>query len=225
MSRSDLRRHPRRRGPSGSEGEAAGRLTSCDGGFGITPSLAPLPICSGGAAEGGAKTGAGALLIGGSCGAERLEPFRPARIISGGQTGVDRGALEAAIAFGIEHGGWCPRGRLSEDGSVPSRYNLRETDSCDYALRTERNIIDSDATLILYEGQLRGGTLLTKRIAARLKKPWVAVPLAPQFDPEAVRRWLRETRPQVLNVAGPRASSHEGIEERARCALLSVLAD
>lgn len=158
-------------------------------------------------------------------GAEPLGPFRPARIVSGGQTGVDRGALEAAIAFGIEHGGWCPRGRLSEDGSIPSRYILREMDSSDYALRTEQNIIDSDATLILYEGPMRGGTLLTKRIAARLKKPYLAVPLAPRFDPEPVRRWLHEVRPRVLNVAGPRASSHEGIEERARCAMLSVLAD
>lgn len=164
-------------------------------------------------------------MIGGNCGAERLEPFRPSRIVSGGQTGVDRGALEAAIAFGIEHGGWCPRGRLSEDGSIPSRYHLCEMDSSDYALRTEQNIIDSDATLILYEGPLRGGTLLTKRIAARLQKPWLAVPLSPAFDFEAVRRWICTIRPRVLNVAGPRASSHEGIEERARDAMLRVLGD
>lgn len=164
-------------------------------------------------------------MIGGSFGAEPIDLFRPSCIVSGGQTGVDRGALEAAIAFGIEHGGWCPRGRLSEDGSIPSRYSLREMESSEYALRTEQNIIDSDATLILHEGPLRGGTLLTKRIAIRLKKPWLAVRIAPVFDPGPVRQWLGEVRPEVLNVAGPRASSHQGIEDRARDAILRVLAD
>lgn len=164
-------------------------------------------------------------MTGGNPMAEPVERFRPSRIVSGGQTGVDRGALEAAIALGLEHGGWCPRGRLSEDGCIPSRYTLREMDSSDYALRTEQNIIDSDATLILHEGPLRGGTLLTKRIAVRMKKPWLAVRIALRFDPTPVRHWLCEVRPEVLNVAGPRASSHEGIEERARLAMLRVLAD
>lgn len=164
-------------------------------------------------------------MSGGTFGTEPVDLFRPSRIISGGQTGVDRGALEAAIAFGIEHGGWCPRGRLSEDGSIPSRYTLREMESTEYAVRTEQNIIDSDATLILHDGPLRGGTLLTKRLAMRLKKPLLAVPIAPEFDPAPVRRWLCEVRPEILNVAGPRGSSHRGIEDRARCAMLRVLAD
>ena len=69
--------------------------------------------------------------------------FIPTAIVSGGQTGVDRAALDVAIAIGIEHGGWCPAGRLAEDGSVPSRYELRETDSAEYPVRTELNVIDS----------------------------------------------------------------------------------
>ena len=101
--------------------------------------------------------------------------FIPDCIVSGGQTGVDRAALDVAMAMGIGHGGWCPAGRLSEDGTVPSRYELRETDSSDYPARTEQNVIDSDATLILYEGRLKGGTLLTRRICRRLKRPHLVV--------------------------------------------------
>ena len=78
--------------------------------------------------------------------------FRPGRIISGGQTGVDRGALEAAIALGIPHGGWCPLGRSAEDGVIPARYQLQETDSPQYAVRTEWNVRDADGTLILSWG-------------------------------------------------------------------------
>ncbi len=103
------------------------------------------------------------------------EAFVPTTIVSGGQTGVDRAALDVAIAIGIAHGGWCPAGRLSEDGSIPSRYELRETDSHEYPVRTEQNVIDSDATLILYEGRLKGGTLLTQRICRRLGKPQLSV--------------------------------------------------
>lgn len=151
------------------------------------------------------------------------ELFRPQRIVSGGQTGVDRGALDAAIAFGLGHGGWCPRGRLAEDGSVPSCYELQEMDSCEYAARTEQNIVDSDATLILHEGQLRGGTLLTKRIAARLGKPVLTVRIDHESAPETIRHWLSEVRPEILNVAGPRGSSNPGIAERARDTMLRAL--
>jgi predicted Rossmann-fold nucleotide-binding protein len=72
------------------------------------------------------------------------------RLVSGGQTGVDRAALDVAIACGIPHGGWCPRGRISEAGPIPAHYQLTETDSFKYWVRTERNVIDSDATLILF---------------------------------------------------------------------------
>ena len=101
--------------------------------------------------------------------------FLPSCIVSGGQTGVDRAALDVAIAIGIGHGGWCPAGRLSEDGTIPSRYDLQETDSPEYPVRTEKNVIDSDATLLLYEGRLKGGTLLTRRICVRHGKPDLVV--------------------------------------------------
>jgi hypothetical protein len=153
-----------------------------------------------------------------------VESFLPRRIVSGGQTGVDRAGLEAAIAHQIEHGGWCPKGRLAEDGSIPSRYDLSEMDSAEYPPRTEQNVIDSDATLILYERKLKGGTLLTQRYAKRWKRPHRCVRL--EDGPiEDVRRWLDEVRPAVLNIAGPRESTSPGIEQRALRFLLDVFAN
>ncbi len=150
-------------------------------------------------------------------------PFRPARIVSGGQTGVDRGALEAAIALGIPHGGWCPQGRLAEDGRVPDRYRLVQTDSPQYAERTERNVLDSEATLILCRGQTRGGTELTRQLAERHGRPCLVVDLGAGGEVEAIRRWLDEVRPGVLNVAGPRESQSTGIEAEARRVLEQAL--
>lgn len=150
--------------------------------------------------------------------------FVPSCIVSGGQTGVDRAALDVAIAIGTGHGGWCPAGRLSEDGSVPSRYDLRETDSSDYPVRTEQNVIDSDATLILYEGRLKGGTLLTRRICSRLDKPHLAVRIDRQ-DPVVAREWLAGQRPETLNVAGPRESTCPGIFHRSMDFLLRIFAE
>jgi hypothetical protein len=149
--------------------------------------------------------------------------FLPQTIVSGGQTGVDRAALDAAIAIGLGHGGWCPRGRLSEDGSIPSRYELRETESPDYPVRTEQNVIDSDATLILYEGRLKGGTLLTTRICRRQGKPVLSVRIDVKHVP-TVRLWLAERQPAVLNVAGPRESTAPGIFDRSMQFLLRVFA-
>lgn len=148
--------------------------------------------------------------------------FRPAKIISGGQTGVDRGALDAAMALGIPHGGWCPRGRRAEDGRVPAIYALAETDSPEYAARTERNVLDADATLILCRGRPSGGTKLTLRLAQRHRKPRLVVDLhAPA--PAKVGRWLAQRRPATLNVAGPRESQAPGINEQARSFLLELL--
>ena len=144
------------------------------------------------------------------------------RIISGGQTGVDRGALDAAIALGVEHGGWCPKGRLAEDGRIPARYNLRETDSCDYPQRTERNVADSDGTLILYRQPLQGGTELTRRLAHRHRKPCLLVDLAVEFDARRVRAWIRRHQIQVLNVAGPRESSAPGIARETERVLAAL---
>ncbi len=94
-------------------------------------------------------------------GVARLATLPIAKIISGGQTGVDRAALDVAIELELPCGGWCPRGRLAEDGTVPDRYPLQETRSAEYAERTERNVIDSDGTLIIATRPLTGGTALT----------------------------------------------------------------
>src|SRR5258706_8881055 len=89
------------------------------------------------------------------------------KIISGGQTGVDRGALLAAIELGIPHGGYCPRGRLAEDGVIDGRFELTELESPQYHIRTERNVIESDGTIIIHRGPLFGGTALTEKFACR----------------------------------------------------------
>jgi hypothetical protein len=143
------------------------------------------------------------------------QPYRPAKIISGGQTGVDRGALDAAIELGIPHGGWCPRGRLAEDGTIPSRYELTETDSPEYYVRTEQNVLQSDATLILYRGQLKGGTELTRQLAERYRKPCLVVDLDHPPDVDEIRRWMIASQAHTLNVAGPRESQSPGISARS----------
>lgn len=137
------------------------------------------------------------------------------RIVSGGQTGVDRAALDVAIAIGMEHGGWCPRGRRAEDGPIAATYNLQETDSVDYAVRTEKNVQDSDGTLILYRERLVRGTLLTYQIAKRLEKPMLRIRIDRPVSIDRIVRWLADNSIQVLNVAGPRASSCAGIEQQA----------
>lgn len=145
------------------------------------------------------------------------------RIVSGGQTGVDRGALEAAISLKIEHGGWCPKGRLAEDGVIPRRYRLRQTKSAEYPVRTERNVLESDGTLILYRGRVTGGTALTRRLAQKHGKACLVVDLSKAPDPDAVRRWLQTAAIRVLNVAGPRESSAAGIGQEACEFLRQVL--
>ena len=99
------------------------------------------------------------------------------KIVSGGQTGVDRTALDVAIQLGLEHGGWCPRGRMAEDGRIPECYQLTECAEPDYRLRTEQNVIDSDGTLILFHEPLTGGTRLTRRFARKHIKPYLPLPL------------------------------------------------
>lgn len=149
--------------------------------------------------------------------------FRPSRIVSGGQTGVDRGALDAAMALGIPHGGWCPKGRLAEDGTIPLLYELAETDTPAYAARTERNVLDSDATLILCRGRPSGGTDLTLRLARRHARPCTLVDL----DEPAlagVRRWLATVQPATLNIAGPRESQAPGIASQAAEFLVRLFA-
>ncbi len=144
------------------------------------------------------------------------------RIVSGGQTGVDRGALDAAISLGLEHGGWCPRGRIAEDGPIPTRYQLVETRTSQYRERTEKNVLDSDGSLILFRAVLRGGTELTRRLAIQYRKPHLLVDLAQPLDESVIRQWLIVEGIQVLNVAGPRESSAVGIASDTRRLVRSV---
>jgi len=138
----------------------------------------------------------------------------PKRIVSGGQTGVDRAALDAALEAGLSCGGLAPKGRRAEDGIIPERYPLEECDSADYAVRTELNVVRSDATLILNRGRLSSGTWLTKEYCVRHKKPFIVVQIDQLSTGAAaaeVNRFLAEARPNVLNIAGPRESKSPGI--------------
>jgi len=146
------------------------------------------------------------------------------RVVSGGQTGVDRAALDVALAVGLPVGGWCPRGRVAEDGRIPETYPLRETATADHAERTALNVRDSDATLILHQGPLTGGTAYTADVAAQLGRPLLAVDLRDEPDAGAVQAWLRAHAVQALNVAGPRESTAPGIYEAAFTFLAEVLA-
>jgi len=126
------------------------------------------------------------------------------RIVSGGQSGADRAALDWAIARGIAHGGWCPRGRRAEDGRIHARYALKETPSHQYDQRTRWNVRDSDGTVIISRAaQLSGGSAFTSHCAAHFGKPWLHV--HPDGN-ESVRDFLARYRIRTLNVAGPRAS-------------------
>jgi len=137
------------------------------------------------------------------------------RIVSGGQTGVDRAALEAALAAGLDCGGWCPRGRKAEDGAIGSRYPLQETPSDAYEQRTRWNVRDSDGTLVLTDGEPVGGTALTVEVARAWGRPLLIVDFNARPAPAAVHDWLRDNRIRVLNVAGPRESQSPGIQRRA----------
>ncbi|NQV27901.1 MAG: molybdenum cofactor carrier [Rhodopirellula sp.] len=137
------------------------------------------------------------------------------RLISGGQTGVDRAALDVALEFGIPCGGWCPRGRRAEDGRIPARFPLKECSSRNYAVRTRLNVEESDGTLILSRGKLTGGTALTESLARQLGKPWLVIDLVAEFDAQPVEEWIAENRIRILNVAGPRESQQIGIFNQA----------
>ncbi|MFQ5659673.1 MAG: putative molybdenum carrier protein [Gammaproteobacteria bacterium] len=137
------------------------------------------------------------------------------KIISGGQTGVDRAALDVAINNHIPHGGWCPRGRIAEDGVINNRYALRETHSGDYSCRTKWNVRDADATLILNSGSMQGGTALTAAVANKYNKPCLVVDVDKEIDISAVSGWIKQYSITTLNIAGPRESKCPGIYDRA----------
>lgn len=146
---------------------------------------------------------------------------RPAirKIVSGGQSGADQAALDGAIVKGFPYGGWLPKGRKTENGPLPQRYKMSEMETGDYRKRTEKNVIDSDGTLIISHGELTGGSLLTRVFADKHKRPCLHVDC---LDGSAesrlvkVSEWLRVNRVGVLNVAGPRQSGDPGIYKAVR---------
>lgn len=135
------------------------------------------------------------------------------KIISGGQTGVDRAALEWALGHGIPHGGWCPRGRKAEDGVIPLKFQLKETGGQDYSLRTRRNVRDSGGTVIFSKsGSLGGGSKETADHARKIGKPLLRLVSSLGAGRAATQlgAFLKEHGIRVLNVAGPRASEEPG---------------
>ena len=139
---------------------------------------------------------------------------------------VDRAALDAAIELGLDYGGSIPRGRKAEDGPVDGKYGkLTELGAAGYRARTQRNVTDSDATLIIAKGRIQGGTALTARLASARAKPRLIVDLKEKDEARALSEataWLDLVRPRTLNIAGPRESEAPGIYEAAR-ALLRLL--
>lgn len=147
-------------------------------------------------------------------------------VVSGGQTGADRAALDTAIACGIEHGGWCPAGRWAEDGPIAPRYRLRETPLADPAQRTRWNVRDSDATVVFAPpGELGRGTQLTIDHARALRRPLLVLPAADSVELAARRLldFVRSSRARVLNVAGPRSSEDPAIGARVEAVLSQCL--
>lgn len=137
------------------------------------------------------------------------------KIISGGQTGVDRAALDVALELGLPCGGWCPKGRKAEDGPIDPEYPLKETSSPNYPLRTEKNIREADGTLILTKGPINGGTALTLHLAIEYQKPHLIIDLTNNINPLIVRKWGEKNEIKTLNVAGPRESKSPGIHDQA----------
>ena len=135
--------------------------------------------------------------------------MRLKKIVSGGQTGVDRGALDAALALGFPCGGRCPPGRLAEDGRIPELYPLVEMPSGGYRERTIQNVVESDGTLVIYFGRLHGGTEQTILHCIRLQKPYKLVDgdeISPERAAELGTKFVEGHNVSVLNVAGPRQS-------------------
>ena len=131
------------------------------------------------------------------------------KIISGGQTGADQGALDAAIKLGIPYGGWIPKGRKTQEGPLPEKYQLIEMPTADYAKRTMKNVVESDGTLILSHGDLTGGSKFTEEHAKTMERPCLVIDFNQTNMFQAAMKaadWIRKSGIRILNVAGPRAS-------------------
>lgn len=160
------------------------------------------------------------------------------KIVSGGQTGADRGGLDAATEAGVRHGGWCPKGRKAEDGVIPAKYRLTEMESASYVARTEANVVDSDCTVVFTYGKPTGGSKKTAKFAAKHSRPclWVNLDtMSDQWAAEAILDWITPNLPllkrgkltpppnPVVNIAGSRESKAPGIQQRVKAILLMVL--
>lgn len=146
------------------------------------------------------------------------------QIVSGGQTGVDRAALDFGLDNKIAVGGWCPKGRCAEDGPIDARYPLRETEQAEVTFRTEFNARDSDGSLVLVENHLMRGTGYTREMAIKHEKPYWIQPVDAPFDKEGFARWLIANNIRVLNIGGPRESDQPGsVYDIARALLAKII--
>ena len=157
---------------------------------------------------------------------EKGQILKISKIISGGQTGVDRAALYAAISLGLEHGGFCPQGRIAEDGIIPVEYKMDEMDTEEYSTRTMKNVQCSDGTLILYQSKITGGTALTEEFCYLEKKALLAIIILDEFTGIRVNfnTWLETDIITILNIAGPRESEGQ-IYKKAKDLLIRLLKD
>ena len=144
------------------------------------------------------------------------------KIVSGGQSGVDRSALDFSIKHKIPHGGWCPRNRWAEDGQIPNIYNLTETTESLPENRTQMNVKDSDATLIIYDNFMDEGTLKTNEFCLQYNKQYLEIDIAQTTDRFLFREWIRSKEIKILNIAGSRESNSPGIYDKTS-ALLDYL--
>ena len=147
------------------------------------------------------------------------------KIVSGGQTGVDRAALDVALRHAFPCGGWCPKGRLAEDGPLSPSYPLRETATAVYAERTKLNVRDSDGTLVLSPTPPSGGTALTIEYARAEDRPCLVLTLGPGARSGPILYWAGTHRIRVLNVAGPRESTVPGVYEQAAALMEALLTE
>ena len=148
------------------------------------------------------------------------------KIVSGGQTGVDRGALDAALDAEFPCGGWAPAGRIAEDGAIAARYPLAELPGGGYEERTLQNVLDSDGTAILHSGVLEGGTRLTQQYCKEHGKPSLVIDASrsrPRESSDAIAAFIKEHRIKVLNIAGPRASKWPGAHRYAQATVKHLL--
>lgn len=148
------------------------------------------------------------------------------KVISGGQTGADRGGLDAAIELGIMHGGICPKGRKAEDGVIPEQYVMAESNSPNYKNRTKDNVHQSDATLIFIGGAtITGGSKLTASVCTQNDKPYMVISVHCDGvkNNKAIVAFLKAHQPSVLNVAGNRESKSPGLQAKVKDILVNAL--